>query len=215
MKAIVIGATGATGKYLIQELIEDVTYQEVVALVRRPSFEPHPKLKEVIIDFNQIEKYTAEINGDVAFSVMGTTLKDAGSKEAQWKVDYDYQYHFAKLCSEQNVPTFVLLSAIGVDPKSSIFYNRMKGELEQAIQQLNFEQLLIFQPAALQRPQSDRFGEKLMTAIFSTLNGLGLLKKYQSIHVKDLAKALVKASKIPGNGIKTFKVQSIVQLYEA
>ena len=215
MKAIVIGATGATGKYLVQELINDHNFNEVIVLVRRASFSPQPKLKEVVVDFNQLENYKEYFSADIAFSVMGTTLKDAGSKEAQWKVDYEYQYEFAKLCAAQNVNTFVLLSAIGATPTSSIFYTRMKGELEVAIQQLNFEKLLIFRPASLKRPNSNRFSEKLMTAIAERLNSISLFKNYHVIHVKDLAKALIEGAKKYDKGIHFIEVKSILKLFNA
>ena len=215
MKAIVIGATGATGKYLVQELINDHNFNEVIVLVRRTSFSSQSKLKEVVVDFNQLENYKEYFSADVAFSVMGTTLKDAGSKEAQWKVDYEYQYEFAKLCAAQNVNTFVLLSAIGATPTSSIFYTRMKGELEIAIQQLNFEKLLIFRPASLKRPNSNRFSEKMMTAIAEGLNSIGLFKNYHVIHVKDLAKALIEGAKKYDKGIHFIEVKSILKLFNA
>ncbi|MBF0595999.1 NAD(P)H-binding protein [Faecalibacter rhinopitheci] len=215
MKAIIIGATGATGKYLVNELINDTQFEEIIALVRRPSFQPQSKLKEVVIDFNQLQNYKEVMTADVAFSVMGTTLKDAGSKEAQWKVDFEYQCQFAEICSEMNVKTFVLLSAIGASPTSSIFYTRMKGELEVAIQQFNFEKVLIFQPASLIRPNTTRFGEKVMTALVGGINGLGLFKKYQVIHVKDLAKALKEGAKNASNGVHYFNVKSIKKLFNA
>lgn len=215
MKAIVIGATGATGKYLVQELIHDHQFEEVTVFVRRASFAPHPQLKEVVVDFNQLEKYKASVSADVAFSVMGTTLKDAGSKEAQWKVDYEYQYEFAKLCAAQKVNTFVLLSAVGASPTSSLFYSRMKGELEVAIQPFNFEKLLIFRPASLKRPQSNRLGEKVMTALVSGLNAVGLFKNYHVIHVKDLAKALINGAKKYDKGTHFIEVKSILKLWNA
>ena len=212
MKAIVIGATGATGKYLVEELINDNFYEEVIVLVRRASFPAQNKLKEIVVDFDHLENYKDYISADVAFSVMGTTLKDAGSKDAQRKVDYDYQYEFAKLCVAQGVNTFVLLSAIGANPTSSIFYSKIKGELEVAIQQLNFKNLLIFRPASLKRPNSNRLGEKMMTLLVSSLNSIGLFKKYQVIHVKDLAKALSKAVKNKVNGTNFLEVKSIISL---
>ena len=213
MKAIVIGATGATGKYIVQELINDLQFDEVTVLVRRKSFSPHPKLHEIVVNFDKLEDYQEYIKGDVAFSVLGTTLKDAGSKEAQWKVDYEYQYEFAKLCVAQKVKTFVLLSAIGATPTSSIFYTRMKGELEVAIQQLNFEKLLIFRPASLKRPNSNRFSEKMMTTIAEGLNSIGLFKNYHVIHVKDLAKALIEGAKKYDKGTHLIEVKSILKLF--
>lgn len=91
MIAIVIGATGATGKFLVQELINDSNYLEIVILVRRKTNISHPKMQEIIVDFDQLENYSEYIIDDVAFSCLGATLKDAGSKEKQRIIDYDYQ----------------------------------------------------------------------------------------------------------------------------
>ena len=212
MKAIVIGATGATGKCIVQELINDPQFDGVTVLVRRASFSLHPKLKEVIVDFNQLDHYKEYFSADVAYSVMGTTLKDAGSKEAQWKVDYEYQYEFAKLCAAQKVKTFVLLSAIGATPTSSIFYSRMKGELEVAVKKLPFDALIIAQPASLLRPESNRWTEKTAVKLMRGLNQIGILKTYEVLHVQDLALALIKASKTWKKGIHTLKVKELVEL---
>ena len=212
MKAIVIGATGATGKYLVQDLLANNAFKEVIVLVRRQSFSPHQKLKEIVVDFNDLDQYKNEIDADVAFSVMGTTLKDAGSKDAQWKVDYDYQYDFAQLCASQNVKNFVLLSATGASSTSSLFYNRMKGKLDEEVQKLNFEKLIIFRPASLNRPNSNRFSEKLMTAVMSGFNSVGLLNNYKVIHVKDLANALMNSVFNTTNGITILNVKGILDL---
>ena len=214
MKAIVIGATGATGKFLIEELIKNNDYTEVVVLVRRKYFESHPKLKEIVIDFNHLANHKNDIVGDVAFSVLGTTLKDAGSKEAQWKIDYEYNYQFAQFCAENKIPSFVLLSAMGANPTSSIFYNKIKGKLEEVIKKLNFEQLIIFQPAGLIRPNSDRFGENMMVKIVGFFNQFGILKSYQLIHVRDLAKAMIDAKKQYPTGTNIISLKMIINLID-
>ena len=125
MKAIVIGGSGATGKYLVRRLLADDRFDEIVLLLRKLTAETHPKLKQVIVDFDQLNDYAEQIDGTVAFSCLGTTLKDAGSKEVQRKVDYDYQYNFAKIARQNGVATFVLLSAQNANAKSSFFYSRM------------------------------------------------------------------------------------------
>ena len=126
MKALVIGATGATGRDLVNQLLTDKDYDEVNVFVRRPLEVESPKLKTHIVDFEKPEEWKDLVNGDVAFSCLGTTLKDAGSKEAQRKVDYDYQYNFAKAAKENEVEDYILVSSYGANPKSKIFYSRMK-----------------------------------------------------------------------------------------
>ena len=145
MKAIVIGATGATGKEIVENLLNDQLFSEVIILVRKKSFKNHSRLNEIVVDFEHLEQYKNVINADIAFSCLGTTLKIAGSKANQWKVDFDYQFKFAQLAKENNIPTFVLLSALGANSSSKIFYSKMKGTLEDVIKNLQFTSL-IFKP---------------------------------------------------------------------
>ncbi|WP_454976694.1 NAD(P)H-binding protein, partial [Capnocytophaga bilenii] len=149
MKGLIIGATGATGKDLLAKLLEDDTYSEVHCFVRKPMSISHPKLHAHVVDFDTPEAWADLLHGDVAFSCLGTTLAVAGSKDAQWRVDYDYQYAFAEHCKNNGVSTFVLVSAAGAKAQSKLFYNRMKGALEEAVKKLNFPRLLIFQPSIL------------------------------------------------------------------
>ena len=195
MKAVIIGATGATGSALVQLLLEDETFSEVKALVRRPLQQQHPKLITRVIDFNQPEKWQHEVTGDVAFSCLGTTLKDAGSKVAQYKVDYEYQYAFAKAARDNNVPYFMLISASMANPKSLVFYSRMKGQLEKAITALHFEHLIIFRPGLLSRPDTQRKGEKISESIVKWLNNVGLLKNMSPLPVRQLAQLMLHYAK--------------------
>jgi uncharacterized protein YbjT (DUF2867 family) len=212
MKAIVIGATGATGKFLVQELISSDSYSEVTVLVRKKAFVEHPKLKQIVVDFDNLTPYQDEIKGDVAFSCMGTTLKAAGSKVAQWKIDYDYQYHFAELAEKNNVPIFVLVSAMNAKSDSSIFYSKMKGELEEAIVQLNFAKTIIFQPGILERPNTDRGGEKIALSVTKFFARLGVIKKHLPTHVHDLAKAMIASVHNSEQGVSRIHVKEIHRL---
>lgn len=191
MKAIVIGGTGATGKELVAQLLEDSRFDAVTVLVRRPFFNAHPNLKEIVIDFEKLTDYQDEIRGDVAFSSLGTTLKDAGSKEAQWRVDHDYQLEFAQLAKSNGVNSFVLLSAYGANTKSSFFYNRMKGTLEENMQKLDFHQLVILHPGGIERPDTTRKGEKIMMKALRAFNAIGIFKGYEPISTQRLAKAMI------------------------
>ena len=119
MNAIIIGATGATGKDLVDLLLQDSVFDAIHVFVRRPLTISDPMVKTHIVDFEQIDNWKSEIQGDVLFSCLGTTLRAAGSQEAQWKVDYDYQFNFAKAARENGVPTLVLMSSMGANPQSS------------------------------------------------------------------------------------------------
>lgn len=191
MKAIVIGGTGATGNQVVKQLLKDSRFETVVVLTRRSYFNPHPRLTEIVIDFDNLANYRDDIHGDVAFSLLGTTLKDAGSKEAQWRVDHDYQLEFARIANENGIESYVLMSAIGADPNSSFFYNKMKGTLEHDLRKLKFPQLVILQPGGIERPNSTRTGEKVMMTVLKAFNAVGLFKGYAPIPTDRLAKATI------------------------
>jgi uncharacterized protein YbjT (DUF2867 family) len=195
MKAIIIGATGATGKELLQLLLQDESITGVAALVRKPLPVQHEKLQVHVINFDRPEQWQGLVAGDMAFSCLGTTLKAAGSKDAQYKVDYDYQLAFAQAARQNEVPRFILISAGMANPKSLVFYSRMKGELEQAIGALNFERLTIFRPGLLSRPGTDRGGEKVSESVLRFFNKLGLLKKLAPLPVRKLAMLMLNYGK--------------------
>ena len=209
MKALIIGATGATGKDLVTQLLADDTYSEVHCFVRKPLALTHPKLHAHVVDFETPEAWADLLRGDVAFSCLGTTLAVAGSKEAQWRVDYDYQYNFAKLCRNNGVPTFVLVSAAGAKAQSKLFYNRMKGQLEDAIKALGFPSLFIFQPSVLVRKGSDRKGEQFGLKMIVFLNKLGLFKRYRPMPTAILAQKIRKEVATAAKGIHTFALDEI------
>ena len=209
MKALIIGATGATGKDLVTQLLADDTYSEVHCFVRKPLTLTHPKLHAHVVDFETPEAWADLLRGDVAFSCLGTTLAVAGSKEAQWRVDYDYQYNFAEHCRNNGVPTFVLISAAGAKAPSKLFYNRMKGQLEDAIKALGFPSLFIFQPSVLVRKGSDRKGEQLGLKMIVFLNKLGLFKRYRPMPTAILAQRMRREVATSNKGIHTFTLDEI------
>lgn len=214
MKALVIGATGATGKDLVSQLLTDKFYDEVNVFVRRPLAVENPKLKTHIVNFDKPEEWKDLVKGDVAFSCLGTTLKAAGSKESQRKVDYDYQYNFAKVAKENNVEDFILVSSYGASPKSKIFYSRMKGELEESIKALHFNKITIFQPGMLDRKDTERTGEVLGGKIIKFANKFGILTQQKPLPTDILAQAMINSSKIKSYGYAKIKLGSIFAFAE-
>ena len=212
MKALIIGATGATGKDLLAQLLEDEAYSEIHSFVRKPMSISHPKLHAHVVNFDTPEAWSDLLHGDVAFSCLGTTLAVAGSKDAQWRVDYDYQYAFAEHCKNNGVPTFVLVSAAGATAQSKLFYNRMKWALEEAVKKLNFPRLLIFQPSILIRSNSDRSGENFTVKAFKFLNKLGILKRYRPMPTEILAEKMLSAVYNSPKGTFTFALNKIFEL---
>ena len=209
MKALIIGATGATGKDLLAQLLEDEAYTEVHCFVRKPMSISHPKLHAHVVDFDTPEAWADLLQGDVAFSCLGTTLAVAGSKEAQWRVDYDYQYAFAQQCKANGVPTFVIVSAAMANAQSKVFYNRMKGQLEDAVKALEFTRLLIFQPSILIRSNSDRGAENFSVKAIHFLNKIGLFKRYRPMPTNILAQRIRREVATATEGVHTFTLDEI------
>ena len=211
LHALVLGATGATGQELVNLLLNDSYFSKVSVFVRRPMIIKHEKLIVHKIDFSRLNNYKDLVNGDVFFSALGTTMKDAGSKKHQYLVDYTYQYEFAKMASENRVSHYSLVSSVGANNKSYFFYPRIKGELEESIKCLNFNKIHIFQPPSLIRhPHLIRCGEKISLKILNILNKIGLLRSLTPLSVTDLAIKMVKEVKSKNsNKITVFKADDL------
>lgn len=209
MKALIIGATGATGKDLVTVLLQDPGYTEVVAFVRRSSGLTHPKYLEVITDFGKLEKVSDSIKGDVWFSCLGTTLKAAGTKEKQWQIDHDIPAKFAEIAKRNGVPRAVVVSAYGASATSKVFYSKMKGELDEHIANLGFDQCIIFRPGFLLRKDTDRLGERLTAHALKLVNGLGLFRRFRPMPTSTLAEKLAKAPEAFGSGKHVIELEQV------
>lgn len=209
MKAIIIGATGATGKDLANNLVQDPAYTEIVLFVRRPGRSAHPKLVEILTDFDKLEEVAGSIQGDIWFSCLGTTLKAAGSKDKQRHIDYEIPLKFVEIAKRNGVPAGVLLSAYGASATSSMFYSKIKGELEEAIAKLSFSKLIIFKPGILIRKDSDRAGERIMIGLLKFLNSVGLIRKFRPLPTFTLAEKLAKAPKVLPDGMHVIALNDI------
>lgn len=192
--AIVIGATGLVGSNVLKLLLKDERYKAVKVFHRRSTGVLHPKLEEHIVDFDEINKWKKLLKGEVLFSALGTTIKKAGSKEAQYKVDFTYQYEVAKAAFQNGVDKYALVSSIGANATSKSFYPRIKGELEEAIQELKFEKKVILRPSFLDGDRDEfRFGEKVGILIANVVCKLPRLKKYHPIKASEVAEALIES----------------------
>lgn len=190
--AIIIGATGLVGSYILQLLLSDERYSNVLVFHRRSTGVSHPKLTEHIISFDAIEDWKELLVGDELYSALGTTIKQAGSQKAQWTIDYDYQYEAAKVAFQNEVESYALVSSIGATTETGNFYLKMKGQLDEEIQKLGFRNTLIVRPSFLKGEREDsRFWEKVginAAELFTKIPGL---KKYKPIHAKQVAQALI------------------------
>ena len=190
MKAFVLGATGAVGRDLVEQLLADGRWERVDVAVRRPLAVEHEKLRVHVVDFDEPEAWTPLVTGDVLFICIGTTRKAAGSEAAQRRVDVDYPLAAARAAADNGVPTCVLVSAAMADAQSRWFYPRIKGELEEALRALPFRRLAIARPPVLDRPGSDRMGERIWVKMVRAFNALGLLRAQRPMPTATLAQAL-------------------------
>ncbi|MBX3006616.1 MAG: NAD-dependent epimerase/dehydratase family protein [Melioribacteraceae bacterium] len=195
--AIVIGSTGLVGKELVKLLLEDKEYSKVKTFSRRSLNIKVDKLEEFLISFDELEKYNELITGDELFSCLGTTIKKAGTKKEQYKIDFEYQLNFAKIASENSVKNYFLVSSTGANPKSKNFYLRIKGELEDSVKLLPFEKTVIFQPSILvgKRDES-RILEKVGIFIMNFLTlMIPAIKKYKPIPARTVAIGMLNSAK--------------------
>jgi uncharacterized protein YbjT (DUF2867 family) len=205
-----IGATGLVGSQLLLALLNDRRFDKVVAFGRKKTGRAHPKLEEQLIEFDAPESWSSLVKGDVAFSSFGTTAKQAGSQAAQKKVDYDYQFAFAKAAARNGVPSYVLVSSGSADPTSRVFYSRIKGELDRDVQSLDFERVRILRPSLLGGERERmRAGEKIGGVILGALNALGVARKYREIGGDVVAKAMINAALDPGKGTRIFTLDEV------
>ena len=196
LHALVLGATGATGQELVKLLLNDPDISKVSIFVRKKLNITHIKLTVHEINFSKLKNYKEIIKGDILFSVLGTTRRDAGDKQKQYLVDYHYQYEFAKIASENGLMYYSLVSSIGANKNSYFFYPKMKGDLEEAVKCLNFRVVQIFQPPSLIRPPHlIRNVEKLSLFILKIFNYFGFLKLFKPISVFDLAVKMIREIK--------------------
>lgn len=193
--AIILGATGSCGKELVYSLIKNPNFDRVTIFTRNELKIRNRKLVNYSIDFSKLQEYKKLIVGDILFSALGTTLKEAGSKSNQYEVDFTYQYEFAKMASQNEVSSYSLISSAGANEKSLFFYPRIKGELELAVTNLSFEIIRIFQPPLLIRqPDLIRPAELIGIKLFSALNKIGIFMQQKPLSVFDLAKIMTKES---------------------
>ena len=194
--ALVLGATGATGKEIVSLLLKDPSYSKVSIFVRNKPNIKHEKLSIHKIDFSRLSDYNKFIHGDVLFSALGTTLKAAGSKPLQYLVDYTYQYEFAKMASNNGIKHYALISSVGSNENSFFFYPKIKGALEEAIKKLDFNKTYIFQPPVLIRQaELIRTGEKILVKILRLFNQLGLFESQKPLPVSSLDQKMIQEIK--------------------
>lgn len=213
-KATLLGATGLIGGHLLDELKNDSSYKEIHVILRRQVDFNHPRVKEVVIDFEDEKAFQNAIAPEsVVFCAVGTTQsKVDGDKEKYRKVDYNIPVNAAKFGLERDCKSFVLVSSIGADSKSSNFYTKLKGEVEDKVSELGYKNLHIFRPSLLLGDRKEnRTGERIAKLFMSAFSFL-LPPKYKPIQAKVVAKAMLKASKVKEEGKHIYDYTSISSL---
>ncbi|MCO1334412.1 NAD-dependent epimerase/dehydratase family protein [Microbulbifer sp. OS29] len=209
-KAIIIGATGLIGRHLTEQLASENTFAEIHTLTRRPLLPTNPKVHNHVVNFEQLGNFSSLFEADTLFSCLGTTLKQAGSLAAQYQVDVEYQYQAATLAAQAGVRHYLLVSSSGANPKSFGSYLRIKGELEEKIKTLPFEQICILQPSLLLGNRNHfRPGEQLSGLLLPLLCRLPGLQRFRPIAGAAVAAKMVRLSQQEGKGIETFSLDQL------
>lgn len=207
-KAVVVGGTGLVGGYVVRELLVQKEYTRVMVLGRRPLDIKHPKLEQALIDWEQPQKSAFALEGvDDVFCCLGTTMKKAGSKEQFRQVDLDYPVLTAQLGKEAGAVQMLAISAMGADPDSRVFYNRTKGEAEEALAAIGLPALHLFRPSLILGARSERrFGEAAATIVMKALDGLmtGRFASYRAIPASFIARAMVRIALAQASGVHIY-----------
>jgi uncharacterized protein YbjT (DUF2867 family) len=186
--ALLAGSTGLIGNQLLELLLADKYYSKIIALSRKPLAITNPKLENIVVEVEQLEKH--QLKADDVFCCLGTTMKQAGSKAAFRKVDFDYPLQLAKVLKTNGAQQFLLVSALGANKKSGIFYNQVKGEIEEAITSVGFRTLHIFRPSLLLGPRKDHRSGEEAAKVFYKIFGFLIPKKYQGLESIKVARAM-------------------------
>ena len=193
-RVLIAGATGLVGRHLLQLLLDDPEIVNVVALTRRPLAIPHPQLTEALVDFAHLEDFAAPPVDDY-FCCLGTTIRQAGSREAFREVDLFYPVAIARMALAAGATRCYFVSALGADATSRVFYNRTKGELEAELARLPFRTVVAMRPSLLAGERAEfRTGERLALAALRPLSAL-LPARYRPIDARLVARALLAASR--------------------
>lgn len=211
-KALIAGSTGLIGSHLLSILLDDENYDGIISISRRSTGIVHKKLKEVICSFDKMDEVADQLIAHDLFICLGSTIKKAGSKEAFEKFDYTYPLQLSKIALENGAKQVSLVSALGADNSSLFFYNRVKGDLELAISELQYETVNILRPSILLGEREEtRVAENMAQGFYKALGWVfvGPIKKYKAIDGETVAMAMNKIARSNAPGINTFDSDEI------
>ncbi|HEY3405674.1 MAG TPA: oxidoreductase [Ohtaekwangia sp.] len=199
--ALLVGSTGLIGGQLLQLLLNSDRYKKVIALVRQDVLTPHPKLDQIVVDFSKLSERATQFRADDIFCCLGTTMAKAGSKENFYQVDFYYPLLLAKTNFIAGAKQYLLVSALGADKNSGIYYNRVKGEVEEAILDVGYETVHIFRPSLLLGPRTEqRTGEDAAKTLYKIF-GFLIPEKYKAIDSAKVASAMLTCASRDDKGV--------------
>lgn len=213
--ALIAGATGLVGSYLLEKLLESEDYERVISVVRHPSGKSHKKLREKLVSFPELHNLELKSNIDDAFCCLGTTMKKAKSRRKFMKVDLDFPIKFAELATKYGGQRMFIVSSLGANKKSPFFYNRVKGKLESELEKLSFKSLFIFRPSLILGDRKEkRLGEDVAKGLNTFLKPLkgNVFKHYKGIQAEDIAKAMLSVSKRKSEGKLIFENEDMIDI---
>ena len=213
--ALLLGASGLVGGHCLSQLLAEPDYAAVTILVRKSLPLTHPKLMQRVVNFDQLNEAAESFRVQDVFCCLGTTIKTAGSQEAFRRVDFTYPTESARLAMQQGAQQFLLVSSLGADAKSSVFYSRTKGEVERAIAASDMTSVQIFRPSLLLGERAEvRFGERLAEKVSRAISFLlvGLLRKYRPIEAHAVAAAMLAVAKQQAMGVNIYESDRIAQI---
>lgn len=212
MKIALSGASGLIGSYLLDQLLNADTVDQIHILVRKKLDKEHPKLIQHIADYENLDQLQVGEKIDVAFCALGTTLRKAGSKDVQTRIDRDYVIAFANWSKSNGAERIGIVSSLGATAKTSNFYLRLKGEMEQAVINLQLDHTVFVRPSLLLGPRTERrFGEMIGKAIMTVLNPLffGKAKRYRAVHAQNVAATLIRETMGTSEKIRIIESEEI------
>lgn len=213
--AIILGATGLTGSILLEKLLKDSSYEKIKLFSRNSSEKTSPKIEEHLIDMFELEKQAEEFKADVVFCCIGTTKAKTADKETYKKIDYGIPVTAAKLAKSNGIKTFIVISALGADENSSVFYNKTKGEMQRDVLNQHIENTYVLQPSLIVGDRNEsRLGESIAGTLMKTF-GFLIPKKYKIIKAETIAEGMYNLSQgkyservIPSEEIKNIAKRS-------
>jgi uncharacterized protein YbjT (DUF2867 family) len=217
-KAIVFGATGFIGSHLLRDLLDGADYAQVIAVVRKPLTLSHPKLTVLIGDLASLPALKPQLVADEIFIALGTTRKHTPDEAEYYKIDHDYPVLAAEIAKANGARSVFVVTAVGANAKSGVFYIRTKGEVERDILALGFDHTHIFRPSMiLGQRDEDRPRERLLIAAWGVLNPLllGPADRYRGLTGEEIARAMANAARHQTEKVRIYHWKEMAALLRA